>query len=389
MNKWPMVPLGEIMEQVSRPEAVDATATYRMLGARWYALGLFMKDALTGTEIQASKVYRVVSGDFVYNRLFAWKGSFAVAGDDVDGCFVSNEFPCFAVNKERVHPSYLKWYFSREAAWNEALGLSTGGTPTSRNRLKESVFLQLSVPLPPLAEQQKLVKYLDTLSAKINETSSKTEEITQNGKYLLLSAFNHISKDATRRRLGDIAPLVRRPAVVDPFAEYPGVSVRSFGKGTFHNLPLHGSDITWEKPQLVHAGDILISNIKAWEGAIAVAQPVDDGRYGSHRYLTYVPIPCAVTPRYLCFYLLTAEGLYHVGEASPGSADRNRTTSAKGLLEIPVPVPEYQQQLWFSELFDKVEGIEKLHAQVNVERGVLLPAILNQLFNEQAAGGIL
>src|SRR5437773_7462767 len=34
---------------------------------------------------------------------------------------------------------------------------------------------------------------------------------------------------------------------------------------------------------------ILVSNIKAWEGALAVAKPEDDGRVGSHRYLTCVP----------------------------------------------------------------------------------------------------
>ena len=109
-------------------------------------------------------------------------------------------------------------------------------------------------------------------------------------------------------------------------------------------------------PQLVRAGDVLVSNIKAWEGAIAVATPEDDGRYGSHRYLTYAPVNGIATARFVCFYLLTPEGLHHVGEASPGSADRNRTTSAKALEEIQVPLPRYGRQLWFGELYDKVEA---------------------------------
>ena len=148
MSKWPIVPLGEVLSAISRPESVDPEKTYRILGAHWYAHGLYIKDELTGREIQAQRVYRVDQGDFVYNRLFAWKGSFAVASNENDGCYVSNEFPCFRVKEELVNVHYLWKYFSRDLIWTEAFGLSTGGTPTSRNRLKEGAFLQLQIPIP-------------------------------------------------------------------------------------------------------------------------------------------------------------------------------------------------------------------------------------------------
>ena len=90
MRKWPLVKLGEVLRPVSRPEPVRPDATYRLLGARWYALGLHVKDVAPGSGIQATKLYRVCEGDFVYNRLFAWKGSFALASQDDEGCFVSN-----------------------------------------------------------------------------------------------------------------------------------------------------------------------------------------------------------------------------------------------------------------------------------------------------------
>jgi type I restriction enzyme S subunit len=86
------------------------------------------------------------------------------------------------------------------------------------------------------------------------------------------------------------------------------------------------------------------------------------------------------TARFLCFHLLTPEGLHHVGEASPGSADRNRTTSAKALLDIPVPVPSYEQQVWFGQLYDKVEEIRCLQVLTTAEREALLSAVLNRAF---------
>jgi len=178
-----------------------------------------------------------------------------------------------------------------------------------------------------------------------------------------------------KKPLGEIAPLNRRPIVVESDETYPQVAVRSFGRGTFHKPPLNGSEVTWQKPFLVRAGDILVSNIKAWEGAIAVAGAEEDGRVGSHRYLKGV-----ASARFVCFHLLTPEGLYEVGEASPGSADRNRTLSAKGFLRIPVPVPEYEKQEWFEVLWDEVDKVRRLHAETITALDALTTSILDKAF---------
>src|SRR5207249_8193310 len=107
--------------------------------------------------------------DFVYNRLFAWKGSFAVATEANAGCYVSNEFPCFAIDQDRADAKFLWRYFSRASPWEEALGLSAGGTPTSRNRLKEEKFLSMEIPIPPLPQQRRIVARIEELAAKIHE----------------------------------------------------------------------------------------------------------------------------------------------------------------------------------------------------------------------------
>lgn len=379
-NGWPLVALGALLKPTSRRISVSAETEYELLGARWYAKGLYTKDKKFGSEIRASHLYQVQQGDFVYNRLFAWKGSFAVATEENDGCFVSNEFPCFHVCGDRLLPHFLWYYFSRETAWDDALGESHGATPTSRNRLKEADLLRLSIPLPPLEEQRRIVDRIDRIAAKIDEANGLSGQCDLISDSLLLAAYHKIAETAPRKPLGEVAPLVRRPAAIDTSGKYPQVSVRSFGRGTFHNPPLQGSEITWQKPYLVRAGDILVSNIKAWEGAIAVAGPDDDGRYGSHRYLTFVPVTGISTARFLCFHLLSSEGLFYVGEASPGSADRNRTLSAKKMLEIPVPVPPFEQQQRFDALLAKVTTARAVRTQATSARDAMLPSILDRAF---------
>lgn len=87
------------------------------------------------------------------------------------------------------------------------------------------------------------------------------------------------------------------------------------------------------------------------------------------------------TPRYVCFYLLSPAGLFPVGEVSPGSADRSRTTGTRAMQKMPNPVAPYEQQLWFDQLYEKVEETRRLITESQAERSALLPAVLNQIFN--------
>ncbi|WP_372396515.1 restriction endonuclease subunit S [Azospirillum sp. HJ39] len=145
-------------------------------------------------------------------------------------------------------------------------------------------------------------------------------------------------------KLSTVAPIQRRPVEAMDNLSYPIIAVRSFGRGTFHHPDLHGSDITWQKLFQVRAGDLLISNIKAWEGAVAVVGSEDDGRFCSHRYLTCVADQAQVLPKWLGLYFSTAEGVAKLAEASPGTADRNRTLSQKKLAAIEVPLPSLDEQ---------------------------------------------
>lgn len=77
-------------------------------------------------------------------------------------------------------------------------------------------------------------------------------------------------------------------------------------------------------------------------------------------------------------YLLSPEGLFAIGEASPGSADRNRTLSARKLMEIEVPVPRYSEQKALDCLVEKVRAV-RMEAQSAAQiRAALLPAVLHE-----------
>jgi len=160
-SKKRTVPLRDLLSPVSRRFKVIEEEVYTSLGIKWYAKGLFKKDRLLGSQIKATQLFRVAAGDFIYNRLFAWKGSFALAGSEHAGCVVSGEFPTFRVDERRILLGYLLAYFSNDALWDAIAGKSSGTSQTSRLRFKEADFLNLPISLPPLPEQERIVRLLD------------------------------------------------------------------------------------------------------------------------------------------------------------------------------------------------------------------------------------
>lgn len=144
--------------------------------------------------------------------------------------------------------------------------------------------------------------------------------------------------------LAEVAPLVRREVQIDPDTLYTELGVRSFNKGTFHRRRVQGAEFNWQNLYRVRAGDLVFSNIMAWEGAVALAEAADDGCVGNHRMLTCECDKQRVVPAFIAEYFKTPEGLSKLVAASTGTVARNRTLSATALSKIEVPVPPLEHQ---------------------------------------------
>lgn len=126
----------------------------------------------------------------------------------------------------------------------------------------------------------------------------------------------------------------------------------------------------------------MFSNVFAWEGAIAVATPDDDGRMGSHRFISCVADPDKALPHFLCYHLLTPKGMEAIIAASPGGAGRNKTLGLEKLERILVPVPTLSVQAEFLALRATLNQMQALHAQSVAWLGQLMPSLLAGAFGE-------
>jgi type I restriction enzyme, S subunit len=377
-QKWSIVELGEVLTQYQEYIEAPEHRLYPKLSVRLYGKGVVLDTPTDGSSLKMKRHQLAKPGQVILSEIWGKKGAIGFVPPEGDGALCTSHFFLFDVCTSKLSPAWLQAIFQANYL-AEQLGYEAKGT-TGYAAVRPKTLLACKIPLPPLEEQKRIVARIEELATKIDEIRCIQAKTDTDLSALLRSSYDGLIKNAPRRPLGEIAPLQRRLVAVRPDTDYPQVSVRSFGKGPFHRPPLIGREITWEKPYWVYAGDILISNIKAWEGAIAVATAADHYRVASHRYLTCVPIPNVATSNFICFHLLTDEGLFAVGEASPGSADRNRTLGVKALLRIPIPVPEYRQQFWFDELCLEVRQMRQLHAERSIELNALLPSVLSKAF---------
>ncbi len=375
---WSQVALGEVLEGVSRFEAPQPGVQYRQLGVRLWGEGAYERQPVNGGDTQYTIFNRCETGDLVVNKIWARNGSVSVVQPELSGCFVSTEFPVYR-SKSAAIPGWLRLITKAPWFWT-ACDEQARGT-SGKNRIKPSAFLDIEIPLPPLEEQQRVVAHLEAVESRLTRIRQLREEQDRELKAVLGSAFNRLGAHAESKPMSDIAPLAWRQITIDPDASYTEYGVRSFFKGIFFRRKVLGSEFTWQKLFRLHTGDIVFSNIMAWEQAIAVAGPEQDGWVGNHRMLVCEPRRDMILPICLHHYFMTTDGFNKVLQASPGTAARNKTLKAENLMAIQVPVPLMPQQRAFEALCRQIQGIRTNQTPQVVEQNALLPSLLDHIFH--------
>jgi hypothetical protein len=153
-----------------------------------------------------------------------------------------------------------------------------------------------------------------------------------------------------------VAVLRRIPVNVEPGETYREIGIRSFGRGIFHKEPVTGASLGTKRVFEIHPGDLVLSNVFAWEGAVGLAGDAESGMIGSHRFMTYVVDPEVADASYLRHYFLSDRGLEQIRRASPGSAGRNRTLGIEAFQSLEVELPPVEEQRELAKRLDYVNA---------------------------------
>jgi len=173
--------IGTILKRNKTQILVDNNTEYKRVKIRLYNKGVFLRDREYGKNIGTKKQFIIKKGQFLLSKIDARNGAFGLATDEVDGAIITADFFAYDINKIKIEPYFLLLITTTEKFQQFAQSASSG--TTGRQRINESKFLDVKIPLPSLEIQQKIVKkYQDKLELSIlqeQQAKEKEKEIEQ------------------------------------------------------------------------------------------------------------------------------------------------------------------------------------------------------------------
>lgn len=390
MNSWPQVPLGEVLVANERAERVQPLREYRLLGVRLDGQGPFLRETKFGSQVSASTFHRVEAGDFIYSRLFAWRGAFGVIPQEMDGCHVSGEFPTFRPISCKADVEFVRLWFRLGDTLDRVLADCTGSTPLTRNRFKEEFFLRLRIPLPSLPEQRRIVSRIEELAAKVEEAVSLRHQSIAERDALTGSAVAALLGAAQGKGcLGDYVVdcsygTSRKTDDDDTGTPILRMGNIQQGRLNLRNLKYLHLDLSERAKLLLRHGDIVVNRTNSADlvGKCAVFNLDYECSFASYLIRLRLDTGRADSGLVAAWINSPAGRAYMFRERKQMTGQAN--VNATKLKALPIALPDLAAQRRVVGELDalqaKVDELKRLQAETQAELDALLPSILDRAF---------
>lgn len=375
---WPVVELRDVAQLRWRGENPEPDRSYRLVGVRWWGEGAYEYKTILGTETQAKQLYRIEPDDLIINKIWARHGSIAVADDSLAGAYGSSEFPTFVLDREQVEPRFLHWFSRTKLAWAQCELLSRG--TSGKNRVKPERFLSIRTPLPSLPEQRRVAARLDAAAAATQRVQILRATIGEEMDAFIIRANE--TYQAQPVQLADALSLDENRVAVTSDTVYPQVGIRGFGGGLFRKGGVTAAETTYRHFNRLAAGQFVVSQVKGWEGAVAVCSYEFAGLFASPEYRTFRCNPAVLSPAYFAYLSRTPWFHAQLAPATRGQGARRERLRPEMLLAISIPLPPVEVQDLLVPLFVRVAAAVASSGTANLSH--LLPAMLNDTFGTGA-----
>ena len=367
-NGWTNIPLGDVLEPAFRLRSVKPEEKYRLLGVRLEGRGAFHRETKLGVDISAKTLNQVENGDFIYSRLFAWRGAFSLIDQMHSGCYVSNEFPVFRPRDfECLDLKFLSYWFRLSEVWKIVEEDCQGSTPLTRNRYKEEFFLRLRAPLPYKTEQKRIVAHLEEIEKNLSRVHKLHALVEKASNALIINLHDKLS-GKHKVSVNKLLYLDEEKESVVPDGSYPQVGIRSFGKGLFTKSAVAGSETSYKTFNTLRKGKLVLSQVKGWEGAVAVCPDNLDGWYVSPEYRTFSCRESQCSPEYLTYIVSTEWFQKYLLSATRGVGARRERVRPEMFLSIELPFPEIDKQIKAIGVLSKINQTIQLSNNIIIKK---------------------
>ena len=381
------VRVGEVLRLQRIPVDPDPMTDYVSIGIRSFGKGIFHYEPVPGDKLGKLRFFGVEPDRLMVSNIKGWEGAVAVSASDDDGCIASSRFLAYVPIDERIDVRWARWFFLSELG-NELLQRASPGSADRNRTLAIDRFEALEIPLPPIDEQRCIAARLDQIEDASDELRDRSSRASELAEALVASAAIRLdmNDDAKRRHGWDHLPIgvVVEPSSshvsVEPADDYLIAGIYSFGRGLIDRGSITGTDTSYTTLTRLAPGDIVVSKLNGWEGAVAVVDESFAGYHVSSEYPTFRPDRKRLLPEFFAGIARAPSFWNALNATARGSMVRRRRINPTEFLATPVWLPPVGIQARVARVISRAAVIGEARADMAARIGALLPAALNKEF---------
>ena len=377
---WPVVALGEVVRHRKEFITIQPDETYSRCRVQTSARGIVLRDRVPGDAIKTKKQQVCRAGEFLVAEIDAKLGGYGLVPDELNGAIVSSHYFLFEVDEKHLLRKFLHWYCQTP---NFLEQVNARGS-TNYAAIRPGNVLTYTIPLPSLNEQHRIVAKLDKVAGLVGEAKATKANIRREVQ-ALLRALVHGAPEQPHPTVpfGEVALLRPVDIEVEPDTEYQFAGVYSFGRGVFRSRVKAGSGVSYKKLICLERNDFTYPKLMAWEGALGVVPEECAGCYVSPEFPVFEINEDILHPAVVDAYFKDPLVWPSLVGTSKGTNARRRRLHPDTIRSHHIPIPPKGVQ---KTIRDIIERLNPYSVKKGVpELDVLIPALLNRVFNDENA----
>ena len=257
------------------------------------------------------------------------------------------------------------------------------GRGTNITNLNQDILGRLSFPIPPIAEQDRVLHILSIWDTAIKKQSELVEKIKLRKRALMQQLFTgkkrlpEFSGEWKKRTYSSILTEVKRSLKWDENELYKLISVRRRSEGLFFRESLYGRDIATKNLRPAKTGDFLISKMQIVHGASGLVTDEFDDAKISGSYISLVSKDSNILDiRYYNFWSQMPIFYHQTFVSSFGVHIEKMTFDLDTFMSFGMPLPPIEEQHAIVSLIESVNkeiklANEKLTNYQSQKRGLM------------------
>jgi type I restriction enzyme S subunit len=265
--------------------------------------------------------------------------------------------------------------------------LQTGST--NQTELSASSIASISIALPPIPVQERIVEVIDAVDDQITALDAEADALE--GLYLAATSLLWITSqgdEAESRFLGDVMRLDVLRTPMKAGTTYRLAGVLNAGKGLVDKGAFAGADTEYTAMNVLREKQVVMRKLTAWEGPITVVPVEFDGFVASNEFPTFT-LAGDIAPGWMKHVCRTPRLWAEMQSRVVGTVQRRKRLNPDQLLSVALPVPSRTEQEQAAEALDAVEGqvavIRAEAARLRSVRARLLAGLLNRTIEIESA----